>query len=204
MEILRFEESDAPAPKKKRPSKGLLALGLVAALMGIGTAFASSTIDINTNNKVQLGQGVASTVTCQDEELTVQPFSSLNVSEGEPFFYLSAISISNVNDNSPDADGIGCRGKDFRIQIWDNSDGVQQITCSDLEFNKVSIEGTGPDAAAHCSVTDGSVYFAVSDHTSYMMKFNLSNINADKFAYITVEAGNYFDPVASPIWGYPV
>ena len=66
MEILRFEESDAPAPKKKRPSKGLLALGLVAALMGIGTAFASSTIDINTNNKVQLGQGVASTVTCQD------------------------------------------------------------------------------------------------------------------------------------------
>ena len=137
MEILRFEESDAPAPKKKRPSKGLLALGLVAALMGIGTAFASSTISINGDNT-------------------------------------------------------------------DNSDGVQQITCSDLEFNKVSIEGTGPDAAAHCSVTDGSVYFAVSDHTSYMMKFNLSNINADKFAYITVEAGNYFDPVASPLWGYPV
>ena len=58
MEILRFEESDAPAPKKKRPSKGLLALGLVAALMGIGTAFASSTISINGNTVPTLIQTI--------------------------------------------------------------------------------------------------------------------------------------------------
>ena len=67
MEILRFDEPDAPTPKRKRPSKAWLALSLVAALMGVGTAFASSTININTNNLTPLGQGVSTATTCDSQ-----------------------------------------------------------------------------------------------------------------------------------------
>ena len=95
MEILRFEESDAPAPKKKRPSKGLLALGLVAALMGIGTAFASSTITLNKDNITPLGAGVTAVTTC-DQEIGMVPQTDLVFdSEETPdsFFTLSSLDI---------------------------------------------------------------------------------------------------------------
>ena len=41
MEILRFDEVSTSAPKRKKSSKGYLAVGFVATLFGISSAFAN-------------------------------------------------------------------------------------------------------------------------------------------------------------------
>ena len=56
MQILRFEDAPEVAPKRKKSSAGWVGIGLVAALFGVSTAFANSTIGINTDNKINLSQ----------------------------------------------------------------------------------------------------------------------------------------------------
>ncbi len=138
MEILRFDESDVPAPKRKSASKGWLALGLVATLMGVGTAFASSTITIPT---VSLGQGVAQVTNC-DPNVIVSPEATGSVSlDGEnPVFRTTSVSISDVSDS--------CTGADFGLQIFkkfninsderDDTHAIQAISCLDLAVSAVT------------------------------------------------------------------
>jgi hypothetical protein len=118
MEILRFDEPDAPTPKRKRPSKAWLALSLVAALMGVGTAFASSTIQLN---NVQLGQGVTSIVSC-DNSIGVVPTTGLSFpEEGQAYFELKNVVIGSP-DTTLGTEGTvkdDCAGKIFKITLYD-------------------------------------------------------------------------------------
>lgn len=120
MEILRFDESDVPAPKRKSASKGWLALGLVATLMGVGTAFASSTITIPT---VSLGQGVAQVTNC-DGRVSVSPEATGSVSDSgeEPVFRTTSLNISDVagvgTSAGPGTTEDGCNNQDFGIQVF--------------------------------------------------------------------------------------
>ena len=79
MEILRFEDSTSPAPKRKKSSKGYITLGFVAAVFGIGSAFATTTSSIQINNDapISLGQGITAFTTC-DSKIAVIPATSLN------------------------------------------------------------------------------------------------------------------------------
>ena len=52
MQILRFEDAPEVAPKRKKSSAGWIGLGLVAALFGVSTAFASSAITINADKSI--------------------------------------------------------------------------------------------------------------------------------------------------------
>ena len=96
MEILRFEEATTTAPKRKRSSKGFLTLGFVAAVFGIGTAFASSTITINSSVPIALGQGVSVVAAC-DDAMNVIPSTSMQVVADTPTFYLTSLGINGVN-----------------------------------------------------------------------------------------------------------
>ena len=142
MEILRFDESDAPAPKRKSASKGWLALGLVATLMGVGTAFASSTITIPT---VSLGQGVAQVTNC-DENVNVSPEATGSVGEVggdvKPVFRTTSIGISNVDGYISETKP-GCADQDFGIQVFkkysnddpdirDDGSTLKTISCAKL------------------------------------------------------------------------
>ena len=143
MEILRFDESDVPAPKRKSASQGWLALGLVATLMGVGTAFASSTITIPT---VSLGQGVAQVTNC-DDHVSVSPEATGSVgldaeSKDVPVFRTTSIQISNV-DGFISETKPGCAGQDFGIQVFkkyssdkpdtrDDSATLKTISCAKL------------------------------------------------------------------------
>ena len=62
MEILRFEEAPSSAPKRKKSSKGYLAVGLVATLFGVSSAFATNSITINNDQNISLGQGISNAV----------------------------------------------------------------------------------------------------------------------------------------------
>ena len=165
MEILRFDESDVPAPKRKSASKGWLALGLVATLMGVGTAFASSTITIPT---VSLGQGVAQVTNC-DGRVSVSPEATGSVSDSgeEPIFRTTSVNISDVaglgTPKGPGTTKDGCDSQDFGIQVFkkyntthefnvdltrdptyqdsnvrDDSSAISPIKCSDLNIVAIS------------------------------------------------------------------
>ena len=134
MEILRFEEASSTAPKRKKSSKGYLTVGFVAALFGISTAFASTTIAINGSTPIALGQGVSAVTAC-DPSITIIPSTSMTVDDAVPTFHLSSLQISNVNGATANATtGLGCGGKTFDLQIFKTAtDGsTSAYTCGDL------------------------------------------------------------------------
>jgi hypothetical protein len=170
MEILRFDESDVPAPKRKSASKGWLALGLVATLMGVGTAFASSTIIIPT---VSLGQGVAQVTNC-DDHVSVSPEATGSVgldTDGKdvPVFRTTSIGISNV-DGYLSAKNNGCNDQDFGIQVfkkyklnYDERDDVtgtlKTISCDDLTGKYLGTTGiTSTAASVKCDPSTNTIW----------------------------------------------
>ena len=131
MEILRFEEATTTAPKRNRSSKGFLTLGFVAAVFGIGTAFASSTITINSSVPIALGQGVSVVAAC-DDAMDVIPSTSMQVVADKPTFYLTSLGINGVNGATATAasEGRGCGGKYFDLQLFSATSTA--YTCTQL------------------------------------------------------------------------
>ena len=206
MEILRFEEAAPVAPKRKKSSKGYIALGLVATVFGLGSAFASSTIAINTNNQISLGQGIATVAGC-DSAITVTPnkgVSGLVLANGAaPSFVLSNIVLEGVDTHQAGYDGTspsqGCYSKDLQVQVFKKaaSAGVPatQLTCTELgaaASSLVDIKDTAHPADSKC--TSGSIYFRVwskpgtvqdDNSANGIYTITLTNGSSD-FDYITV------------------
>ena len=145
MEILRFEDTESPAPKRKHRSKGLVALGLVAALMGIGTAFASSTITVNGNNQVNLGQGVVTVSGC-DSNIGFKPVTKLSADATR--FQVTDFIIGYDYDGSGKGlvDTAACAGQLFKVTLYkDNpSTHVPELVKCETTYSAV----TGPAAGA--------------------------------------------------------
>ena len=204
MEILRFEENESFAPRRKKSSRTWVALAFFGVVLGVGSAFASSTIAINGTNTVALGQGVAATVNCQPsgQSLTVTPGTNLWVdptssdSSKLSYFYLSSIDISNVDSN--------CVGQDFKVQIFKPKDSAGAPTQNPCQSNLIGIKaGTSasnanylPDHTA-CD-SNGAYYFRVkSSDTFYRLVFIDPGsspsyfINSQDFGYVTIESTNY-------------
>jgi len=131
MEILRFEEAPSTAPKRKKSSKGYLTVGFVAALFGISTAFASSTITINGSVPIALGQGVSVVAAC-DTAMSIVPSTSMQVVGDTPTFFLTSLGISGVNGATATAlsEGAGCGDKYFDLQLFSATSTA--YTCTQL------------------------------------------------------------------------
>ena len=209
MEILRFDESDAPAPKRKSASKGWLALGLVATLMGVGTAFASSTINVNGNNLASLGQGVSLVTGC-DGQVNIAPQSGVDISNEKPEFRLSSIDFSDINTFAKDTNettgspspspnpnlGKGCGGQAFMIQVFakpTGEDHPQAIGCDYLYSDPITptVSGsaaTGDIKAVPSVNSSGCVIYVKIAKTSILDDtFSLTDLNyAGDVSYITI------------------
>jgi len=209
MEILRFDESDVPAPKRKSASKGWLALGLVATLMGVGTAFASSTINVNGNNLASLGQGVSLVTGC-DNEINVAPQSGVDISNEKPEFRLSSIDFSDINTNAKDTNettgspspspnpnlGKGCGGQAFMIQIFSKPSGEDHPQAIDCEALYGSGESSNPAVSGNAATgnittrtgTNGcAIYVEIATSDKSNGVFHLNNlIYSGDVSYITV------------------
>jgi hypothetical protein len=143
MEILRFDDGGTPSHPRKKSSRGMLVVGLVATLFGISSAFASSTIAINGNAPIALGQGVTAVTAC-DEAIDIAPRTVMSTKTGEPIFYLEKILVSNVDTRTTVA-GVGCGTKIFDLQIFNGASPAVAYTCSDLKnTGGVSISGVAP------------------------------------------------------------
>ena len=127
MQILRFEEATSPAPKRKTSSKGFLTISFVAVLFGVGSAFATTTVQINGGDGISLGQGVTLAAAC-DNEIDIEPITEMEVTAGEPIFYLTELQINDIDTElttpadpeatPPVAAKSGCGDKYFDIQIF--------------------------------------------------------------------------------------
>ena len=113
MEILNlggsFEPSDR-SPKKKK-LKVVIGIGLLAAVMGMGSTLAASiNINTSTGGSVEFGQGIAATAAC-DTSITVTPFATYaNAAAGD--FLFSSLKISDINND----DTAACGGKTLVVK----------------------------------------------------------------------------------------
>jgi len=146
MEILRFEDAEKSAPNRKKSARGMFIVGLVATLFGVGTAFASTTITINSDQPIDVGQGVSEITRC-DDAVNIAANSSVYTpgKSAKPKFYFSGVTFSGVNQNAHSTiDGSGCGGEVFDFQIWkknstsDDSAVATAYTCGQLGLQNKS------------------------------------------------------------------
>ena len=198
MQILRFEDAPEVAPKRKKSSAGWIGLGLVAALFGVSTAFANTSIQINGDAPISLAQGVIEVSTACDETITVALESALK--EDFASFYVGKIRISDI-------DGTSCGGKDFKLSFYDTS--TTALTCAQLLTPATSPE-TVSDAfnlltLSHIDVSktpvqkvkcesDG-IYFHMDSESDMIVNLpifnpagNLEVFDVDGFKHLTLES----------------
>ena len=120
MEILNLggsHDTSGPAPKKK--FKVLLGVGLLAAVMGMGSTLAAS-ITLSSGSPVEFGQGVAATTAC-DSTLTVTPFSTYvnSATSAKADFLFSSVTISNLDTATTNTStGVGCGGRYLVLKAY--------------------------------------------------------------------------------------
>ena len=148
MSILNLNGPTGRPARSKRAVKVWMGIGMVIAVLGVGSTLAS-TITINGGPNTEFGQGVQRTVYCGgDQEITVKPISSyLNnvetatpISEGDSehdnsvattapgTFYLSGIKVSEIPEE--------CSGVDFVLSVY-AADGTTPIAISIYDANAV-------------------------------------------------------------------
>ena len=140
MSILNLNGPAGRSPRGKRAVKVWMGIGLVIAVLGVGSTLAS-TITINGNTNQEFGQGVQRTVYCGgNKTITVTPVSSyLNVPEPMPSESASESSRSESESESPSpsaSDLAGtfylsgikvtdvpreCSGVDFVFSVYDQA-----------------------------------------------------------------------------------
>ena len=118
---LEFSGGGGRAPRNKRAVKVWVGVGLVAAVLGVGSTLAS-TITLNNGNATEFGQGINTTIYCGGTKQTVQvtPISQFdnktdNLNPAQDF-YVGQIKVTGIPDS--------CAGVDFAVSIFDN--GVTQ------------------------------------------------------------------------------
>ena len=107
-----------------KAAKIWLGIGLLVAVIGLGSTFAS-TIAINAGTNTEFGQGVERTVYCGGSQtITVAPITTYrNSSSGtDPggTFWLSGIVVSNVPTL--------CDGVDFEFSVYNATSGSSALT----------------------------------------------------------------------------
>lgn len=177
MEILRFDDEPTATPKRKRSSRGLLAVAFFAMVLGVGSAFASSSISINgDSNKIDLGQGVSTVAAC-DTEIGITATTEISGLTGSPFFYLKTLVLKRLNTTSD-----GCAGKTLNIKIYN---GASAYTCAALGFSTPSVSGdtnalldsdslTSPLLTFNCS--SGTILATIPNATSDSPGNSLDNL----------------------------
>jgi hypothetical protein len=189
MEILRFEEATPTAPKRNKSPKGYLAVGFIATIFGLGSAFATTTSSITVNNgqNIEIGQGITTFTTC-DEFIAILPVTKLNTTATD--FVLDKVTVgaryagtddykvnstSKTNPTTP-----GCGGVEFKVTFYEGTSKVD--VCTNNGFNTPSVTGANP---VRCEAS--SIFFSVEIGTdSYEIEFD-DTVGTGFFDRITLE-----------------
>jgi len=195
MEILRFDNAESTAPQRKKSSKGMLTVGLVATLFGISSAFATTTVSINSNQGVSLGQGVTLAAAC-DPEIAVVPITSMTIEGDVPTFYLTKLQFKGIDVDTGTAattpPTYGCGGKTFDVQIFNPSTELP-YSCGQLEgFGRaIAYDGTGgTEVSTGCasSTLSFGITTALSGDKNYEVIFNKAPSDISFITLVTRES----------------
>jgi hypothetical protein len=118
MEILKFDESGASSPARKRSGRGAILVTFVALVFGAGTALASGTLTVNgPDNEIQLTQAVAETAQC-DENVNI----GLETVYSGTGFKLSKVKVSEIDDAA-------CASKFMKIRVYPSTGDTPVAFC---------------------------------------------------------------------------
>ncbi|CAB4616298.1 MAG: hypothetical protein F2589_04655 [Actinobacteria bacterium] len=97
MSLLNLNAPQGRAPRSKNAAKAWLGVGLLAAVVGIGSTFAAN-ITLNGGNSTESGQGVQSVIYCggTSQTVTATPFSSYKNTATNAKFSVSGIKITGI------------------------------------------------------------------------------------------------------------
>ena len=182
MSILNLNGPAGRAPRSKKATKVWLGVGLLVAVLGIGSTFAAS-ISINAGTNTEFGQGVERTVYCGGSQIiTVAPITtyrnSSSATDPAGTFWLSGIAVTNV----PTA----CDGVDFEFSVYDATSGSSALTMAKIGSITATTPTvywrTGASAVLHF-VTSGAktgstgcqAYSAAKSNATYGGLLSLSN-----------------------------
>jgi hypothetical protein len=187
MEILRFDDAGSKTPQRKKSSKGMLLVGLVATLFGISTAFASSTITINGAAPIALGQGVTAVAAC-DTAIRIIPNTQMSVETGTPTFFMTSLAINNIDAKRQDVvTGLGCGGKIFDLQVFNASN--IPYSCADLHPGAIAQELSGDPQVLTCSANKMSFPVSEADTDSnYLIEFAKAPSDISYITLVTRES----------------
>ena len=132
MSILNLNAPQGRAPRNKKSTKIWLGVGLLVAVLGIGTTFAANIV-LNGGSNTESGQGVQSIVFCggSSQTITATPFSAYKNKYYSSGFNLTSIKVTGI----PKA----CDDTDFIISVYPTPAwGDYSISTDPL-----SISGTG-------------------------------------------------------------
>jgi len=122
MSILDLGTGPSRPSVGKKSTRIFLGFGLLAAVIGIGSTFAS-TISINANQDIEFGQGVERTVFCGgNKTITVTPTSTFANSDDLGTFGLTSITVSDIPKE--------CSDRNFIIKVYDNETATPLILSS--------------------------------------------------------------------------
>jgi len=124
MSILDLGTGPSRPSGGKKPIRVFLGFGLLVAVIGIGSSFAS-TISINANQDIEFGQGVERTVFCGGaKSITVTPISSFANSSDLGTFGLTGITVSDIPKE--------CSDRNFIIKVYDNVGNAASLILSKI------------------------------------------------------------------------
>ena len=126
MSILNLEFSaggGGRSPRNKRTVKVWVGIGLVAAVLGVGSTLAS-TITLNNGGTTEFGQGYSTTVSCAGgaHTVSVTPISTFDNATNN--FYVGQVKVSGIP-------AVDCAGVDFAISLYDNVPSPDPILLTD-------------------------------------------------------------------------
>jgi hypothetical protein len=112
-----------PAPDK---AKSPLKFGFITFVSVLGVALgANLLLNLGSDNKLQFGQGITQTITCQgggSYPVTITPYAGFQNANGTGKFTLDSILIENINQ--------ACVTKDFIVRVYTDT-GTTPLTVSD-------------------------------------------------------------------------
>ena len=192
MSILNLNAPQGRAPRNQKTTKIWLGVGLLVAVLGIGSTFAAN-ISINAGTNTEFGQGVERTVYCGGSQIiTVAPITtyrnSSSVTDPAGTFWLSGIAVTNV----PTA----CDGVDFEFSVYDATSGSSALTMATNSTHSTS--ATTPTVYWRTGVVTGQHFVTSGAKTGSTgcQAYSALNNNAAYGGLLSLSNTAYSDPCA--------
>jgi hypothetical protein len=195
MSILDLGTGPSRPSVGKKSTRIFLGFGLLVAVIGIGSTFAS-TISINADQNIEFGQGVQKSIFCGGEEsITVTPISSFANNEELGTFGFTGITISDIPES--------CSDRDFIIKAYDNNRNALPLILSKLDLSELSIANIwwangcpDDDEERNCrlenSTTAGGYVLLSKNLEAFESVENIATVNENSSTSFTVTFSHPF------------